>query len=286
MILFRAEAILASSTSKFGIEIPRVDDEDLKSSTESTNSTSLIRCIAAVGNCEQVHTSVLNLIFQQAKVAGVRNLSKMKIRNLQSLLVCPIILWRVSSTEDDWIFGLTVRTGISDLGLVLVFSLFSAVDMWIGSSIVFLHVGFNSWGYGADEEVCGCAKTFPDIPDCIPDIWRPPQFCRCDMKAGFNSPSNGGCLGNNPGGLLTCGYPLQIDSASIKSLESFMKFTSFCSSWSLPDNSIIIFWSSMNFCWANSSKVEFWNYCNSFCFIRSCWWTSRKSCCCRNNSSL
>ena len=76
MILFRAEAILASSTSKFGIEIPRIDDEDLKSSTESTNSTSLIHCIASVGNCEQVHTSVLNLIFQQAKVAGVGNLSK------------------------------------------------------------------------------------------------------------------------------------------------------------------------------------------------------------------
>ena len=35
MILFSAEAILASSTSKFGIEIPRVDDEDLNSSTES-----------------------------------------------------------------------------------------------------------------------------------------------------------------------------------------------------------------------------------------------------------
>ena len=49
MILFRAEAILASSTSKFGIEIPRVDDEDLKSSTESTNSTSMIHCIASVG---------------------------------------------------------------------------------------------------------------------------------------------------------------------------------------------------------------------------------------------
>ena len=76
MILFRAEAILASSTSKFGIEIPQVDDEDLNSSTESTNSTSLIHCIASVGNCEQVHTSVLNLIFQQAEVAGVGNLSK------------------------------------------------------------------------------------------------------------------------------------------------------------------------------------------------------------------
>ena len=76
MILFGAEAILASSTSKSGIEIPRIDDEDLKSSTESIISTSLIQCIASVGNCEQVHTSVLNLIFQQANVAGVGNLSK------------------------------------------------------------------------------------------------------------------------------------------------------------------------------------------------------------------
>ena len=76
MILFSAEAILASSTSKFGIETPRIDDEDLNSSTDSTNSTSLIHCIASVGNCEQVHTSVLSLIFQQAKVAGAGNLSK------------------------------------------------------------------------------------------------------------------------------------------------------------------------------------------------------------------
>ena len=76
MILLSAEAILASSTSKFGIDIPRLDVEDLNSSTESTNSTSLIHCIASVGNCEQVHTSVLNLIFQKAKVAGVKKLSK------------------------------------------------------------------------------------------------------------------------------------------------------------------------------------------------------------------
>ena len=76
MILFSAEAILASSTSKFGIGIPLVDDEDFRSSTDSTISTSLIHSMASVGNCEQVHTSVLNLIFQQAKVAGVGNLSK------------------------------------------------------------------------------------------------------------------------------------------------------------------------------------------------------------------
>ena len=54
MILFSAEAILASSTSKFGIEITRIDDEVLNSSTDSTSSTSLIHCIASVGNCEQV----------------------------------------------------------------------------------------------------------------------------------------------------------------------------------------------------------------------------------------
>ena len=36
MILFSAEAVPASSTSKFGIETSRIDDEDLKSSTEST----------------------------------------------------------------------------------------------------------------------------------------------------------------------------------------------------------------------------------------------------------
>ena len=76
MILFGAEAILASSTSKFGIEIPRVDDEDIKSSTDSIISTSLIHSKASVGNCEQIHTSVLNLIFQQANVAGLEILSK------------------------------------------------------------------------------------------------------------------------------------------------------------------------------------------------------------------
>ena len=94
-----------------------------------------------------------------------------------------------------------------------------------------------------------------------------------------------GCGGNDTGRLVTWEFPLRTDSASWNSFESFMKFTSFCSSWSLPDNSMTVSWSSMNFFWVNSSKVEFWNFCNSFCFMRSCWWTSRKSCCCRNSSS-
>ena len=76
MIRFSAEAIFASSTSKSGVWIPLIEHEEIKSSTESTISTSLIHSIASVGNCEQVHNSVLSLIFQQANVAGVGNLSK------------------------------------------------------------------------------------------------------------------------------------------------------------------------------------------------------------------
>ena len=56
-------------------------------------------------NCEQIHTSILNLVFQQAKVAGVRELVKMKIRNLQSSLVCSIILWKSSLQKVEWISG-------------------------------------------------------------------------------------------------------------------------------------------------------------------------------------
>ena len=84
-----------------GIEIPRVDDEDLNSSTESTNSTSLIHCIASVGNCEQVHTSVLNLIFQQAKVGGVKNLSKWRSEICSRCWSAPLFFAESPSTEDD-----------------------------------------------------------------------------------------------------------------------------------------------------------------------------------------
>ena len=79
MILLSAEAIFASNTSKFGIRIPLTEYEDLISSTDSTIFTSSIHSIASVGTCEQVHTSVLNLIFQRANVADVGEFVKMKI---------------------------------------------------------------------------------------------------------------------------------------------------------------------------------------------------------------
>ena len=48
MILFSADAILASSNSKFGKSFPEVDREDLRSSTDSTISTSLIHSVRGV----------------------------------------------------------------------------------------------------------------------------------------------------------------------------------------------------------------------------------------------
>ena len=94
-----------------------------------------------------------------------RELVKMEIRNLQSLLGLPhnslksLLHWR-------WLnLWLTVQTGISDLDFVLVFSLFSAVDMWSGSSMVVSH-GFNYWA-------CGFAKNVSRYTMCIANAWRP-----------------------------------------------------------------------------------------------------------------
>ena len=73
MILSSAEAIFASSTSKSGPWIPLIEREDLRSSTESTISTSLIHNIASEGKSEQELTWVLNLIFQYITDDGVEN---------------------------------------------------------------------------------------------------------------------------------------------------------------------------------------------------------------------
>ena len=56
MILFRADAILASSSSEFGKFSSAIDRDHFKSSTESTISTSWIHNIASEGKPEQEHT--------------------------------------------------------------------------------------------------------------------------------------------------------------------------------------------------------------------------------------
>ena len=75
MILFKAEAILASNISNLGKFLPAIDREDFNSSNESTIFTSLIHPTASDGRSEQVVTWFLNLIFQHENVESVGNLS-------------------------------------------------------------------------------------------------------------------------------------------------------------------------------------------------------------------
>ena len=124
MILFSAEAILASSTSKFGIWMPLVDDRRHQ----------IIHWINHLHFFDPMQTfrrklwtsTYLSLesYLPASKRGWWREFVEMKIWNLQSLLDCPKILWRVSSTEDDWIFGWHSRLASLILILCSPFTLF------------------------------------------------------------------------------------------------------------------------------------------------------------------
>ena len=213
----------------------------LNSSTESSISTSLIHCIASVGNCEQVHTSVLNLVFQQPKVAGVGNLSQWRSRNLQSLLVCTHNSLK-SLLHWGWLnLWLTVQTGISDLDFVQAFH-FS--PPWMNGAAL---QSMNSIDAILEDKVLmmthlDLQKTFPDIP-CVSQMLGGPFFAarRYEMN-GLNIPLQVlGWGGNDTGRLVTWEFPLRTDSASWKSLETFTQFISFCNSCTLPESSKIVF---------------------------------------------
>ena len=112
MILFRAEAIFASSISKFGKFFPITDREDFSSSKESTISTSLIHNIASDGKSEPFETCVLNRVFHTKNDAGVGNLS-----NCNSdicCLCCPTTQFCGNSTSivELVVNGLDAKVGI------------------------------------------------------------------------------------------------------------------------------------------------------------------------------
>ena len=175
---------------------------------------------------------------------------KMRIRNLQSLLVCPIIFEKFYLTRVEWISGW--RSWLASLNLNCVWrSLITCGD------------------------VCSDTSEMLGGPSLRLGILRE----RLSIPPGSRNGEK------DTGWLVTWDCPLRADSASWKSLESFIQFTSFCSSCNLPDNSIMVFWSSMSFRLAIVSKVELWNFRNSSISVRLCWWASRKSFCWRHNSS-
>ena len=116
MILFKAEAILASSISKFGKSLPLIERDDVKSSTESTISTSLIRNIASEGKSEHELTRVWNLIFQHGNVEGVGIISNWSSEICSLCWSAKEFCGISAGSEEFMVDGLPVNIGI---GIVL-----------------------------------------------------------------------------------------------------------------------------------------------------------------------
>ena len=163
----------------------------------------------------------------------------------------------------------TVQTGISDLDFVLDFHFsplltYEGAPQLTNSMIPILE----------DKELkkmhVDLQKTFP-VLTCVSQMLGGPSLRRDDTKECLNIPSGIGWGGKDTDRLATWECPLRTDSETWKSLETFMQFTSFCSSCTLPDNSIIVFWSSMNFRLASVSKVELWNFRYSSISVRLRW---------------
>ena len=147
-------------TSKSGFRIPLTDNEDMKLSTESTISTSLIQCIASVGNCEQVHTSVLNLIFQQANVAGVGKLTKQGSEICSLCWSAAYFFVKSSLIRVEWMSGWRSWLASRIQSCVWILT-FTRHMRWY----VFRYVrnqGLNHPGSGDEEDAGGFTKTFPE----------------------------------------------------------------------------------------------------------------------------
>ena len=134
------------------------------------------------------------------------------------------------------------------------------MNEWDGSSIYVLH-GFNSCRKSAEEDATGFAKTFPEIP-CVSQMLGGPSLRRGIPTERLSISSRIGWGGNDTCRLVTWDCALRTDSASWKSLESFMQLISFCNSCVLPVSSRIVSWSSTNLRLATVSKVELWNFFN------------------------
>ena len=94
----------------------------------------------------------------------------MKLRNLQSLLVCPIILWRVSSTEDDWIFGWRSRLAsqISILFWSFTFLRCRRMKRLLDCTPLIQFLRIRSWW-----RCMWICKNFSRHTMCVPNTWRP-----------------------------------------------------------------------------------------------------------------
>ena len=201
----------------------------------------------------------------------------MRIWNLQSLLVSSIILWKSSLTKDDWFSSW--RSWLPSLFLNWCLA-FTHQMRWC----VFWYIRapwVRLMRVSAEEDAVGFTKRFP-----IYSVFQ--IFSGLSLRLGLpreRLPPRSGWGGKNTGWLVTWDRPLRTDSASWKSLESFIQLISFCSSWILPVSSWTVSRSSFNFFLEIVSNVKPWNRFNSSISLRLFSWASRRSRFCSNDAT-
>ena len=177
---------------------------------------------------------------------------------------------------------MTVQTGISDLDL----SVFHFSPLWMNGAAP---RSMNSTDSILEDKVLkktllDLQKTFTDFL-CVSQMLGSPFLWFGIPLEQLSIPPGTGWGGKDTGWLETWECPLRTDSASWKSLGSFIQFISFCNSCILPVSSRIVSRSSINFLLAIVSNVEPWNRFNSSISLRLFSWAPRRSQFCFNNCS-
>ena len=138
---------------------------------------------------------------------------KLRISNLQSLLACPMILWKCSLTGDDWIFGWL--SGLASLILILFLSLTLFHCGWVKQLFCFgtpwiQFLRIRSWWR--------CMWIYKNVSRNamrVPNAWRPFSAARHSYRTAWHS-ARILKVWKNAGWLVTWDYPLRTDSVSLK----------------------------------------------------------------------
>ena len=216
-------------------------------------------CKASVGRCEQVHTWVCYLIFQQANEVGIGNLSKWR-SEICSRWSAPWFFEESPPLKMTEFFGW--RSRLASLVLILCLSLTFFYCGWVkrlfysGTPwIQFLRI--KRWR--GRNWIC---KDFSRYTMCVPHAWRPFSAARRNERTSQHSFRRWmrwkrHKLTGNVG--ISTAYWISIS----KKLESFIQLISLSKSCILKMSSRIVSRSSINLFLEIVSNVEPWQSFNS-----------------------
>ena len=171
MILFSAEAIFASSTSKIRHWNTANRWRRSQKNIHWINQLHFFDPMYSFRRKLRTSTYLsLESYLPASKGCWVSEFVEMKIWDLQSLVVCPLILCRISLTGDDWIFGW--RSGLASLIFNWCLILTLPRRWWVN---LFWQMGtpwiqvlrIRSW-----RRSLWICKNVSRYTKCVPNAWR------------------------------------------------------------------------------------------------------------------